>query len=104
MRPSTPRVSTGLDRWVAEDFAAIRGQRVGVIANPTSVDHRIQHIADHLREASGVTLGALFGPEHGIRADVQDMVGVASGNDSWIPGSRSIRSMARNVRELDAHV
>ncbi len=54
----------------------LKGLRVGVIANPTSVDARMVHIADHLRAAQGVTLAALFGPEHGIRADAQDMIGV----------------------------
>jgi uncharacterized protein YbbC (DUF1343 family) len=53
-----------------------------VIANPTSVDHRMHHIADLLHRASGIRLIALFGPEHGARADVQDMVGVGLATDS----------------------
>ena len=57
------------------------GWGVGVIANPTSVDSRIVHIIDLLRVADDVTLSALFGPEHGIRANAQDMVGVASDLD-----------------------
>ena len=78
----TSRVSTGLDAWVAGRFAALKGLRVGVIANPTSVDSRMVHIADHLREAEGVALAALFGPEHGIRADAQDMIDVSSALDA----------------------
>ncbi|WP_435010421.1 exo-beta-N-acetylmuramidase NamZ family protein [Tundrisphaera lichenicola] len=77
-----PRVETGLDRWVGEGFAALRGLRVGLIANPTSGDHRLRHAVDLLRDAPEVTLAALFGPEHGIRAEAQDMIGVASGVDS----------------------
>ena len=76
------RVATGLDAWAADRFRALKGLQVGVIANPTSVDSRMIHVADHLRDADGVTLAALFGPEHGIRADVQDMVGISSGLDS----------------------
>jgi uncharacterized protein YbbC (DUF1343 family) len=111
MRYSSPRVSTGLDRWVAEDFASIRGQRLGVIANPTSVDHRIRHIADHLRQASGVNLSALFGPEHGIRADAQDMIGVTSSVDSrtnvpvhtlYGPSVESLTPTAEQLDGLDA--
>jgi uncharacterized protein YbbC (DUF1343 family) len=75
------RVATGLDVWVTERFSTLKGLRVGVIANPTSVDLRMVHIADHLRFAEGVTLAALFGPEHGLRADAQDMIGVNSGLD-----------------------
>jgi len=74
----TARVSTGLDACVADRFAAFRGLRVGVICNPTSADRSVRHVADHLRAAADVTLAALFGPEHGIRADAQDMIGVTS--------------------------
>ena len=76
-----PRVKTGLDVLVAHRFAELKGLRVGVIANPTSVDSQIVPIVDHLRVADGVTLAALFGPEHGIRADAQDMIGVNSDLD-----------------------
>ncbi len=75
------RVSTGLDAWVEGRFDALRGLRVGVIANQSTVDRRLVHIADHLRAAPGVTLAALFGPEHGIRGDAQDMIGVAADLD-----------------------
>jgi uncharacterized protein YbbC (DUF1343 family) len=76
-----PRVATGLDILAAEQFARLKGRRVGVIANPTSVDSRLRHLVDLIAEAPGVTLAALFGPEHGIRAEAQDLIGVASGVD-----------------------
>ncbi len=76
------RVDTGLDVWVGARFADLKGLRVGAIANPTSVDARMVHLADLLVAAEGITLQALFGPEHGLRADAQDMVGVNSGLDS----------------------
>ncbi len=71
-----PRVATGLDRWSADRFGAIRGARVGLIANPTAVDASLRHAADLIGATAGVTLAALFGPEHGIRGDAQDMIGV----------------------------
>lgn len=72
----TAKVRTGLDVWAAEGFRALRGKRVGAIVNPTSVDARFRHLADLLSEAEGVTLAALFGPEHGIRGEAQYMVAV----------------------------
>jgi uncharacterized protein YbbC (DUF1343 family) len=36
------------------------------------VDHELNHSADVLRELKGVKLTTLFGPQHGIRGDVQD--------------------------------
>lgn len=69
-------VKTGLDVWSAADFAPLRGMKVGAIVNPTSVDGRFRHLADLLSAAPGVTLAALFGPEHGIRGEAQYMVPV----------------------------
>jgi uncharacterized protein YbbC (DUF1343 family) len=50
----------------------LRGLRVGVVCNHASVDRGFHHIVDRLSEAEGVTLGAIFGPQHGFRSDVQD--------------------------------
>ncbi len=75
------RVATGLDQMVASGFKAWKGRRVGLIANPTSVDARLRHLADLLHATPNVHLMALFGPEHGIRADAQDMIGVDSHDD-----------------------
>ena len=66
----------GIDVQVAERFAALQGKRVGAIVNPTSVDQRFVHLIDLLHDAPGVTLGALFGPEHGVRGEAQYMVAV----------------------------
>lgn len=68
---------TGLEVAVGNGFAALRGLRVGAICNPTAVDRNFVHLADHLAAAEGVTLAALFGPEHGIRGTAQDMIHVA---------------------------
>ena len=59
----------------------LRGKRVGIVANPASIDHEFVHIVDRLGD-SGVTLAALFGPQHGFHADVQDnMIETPHGRD-----------------------
>ncbi len=70
-------VQSGLEVLSSRGFAPLRGLRVGAVCNPTAVDRDFRHLADLLRAAPGVTLAALFGPEHGIRGDAQDMIGVA---------------------------
>jgi len=75
------RVKTGLDVWVEQGFSALKGRRVGAIVNPTSVDSRFHHLADLLVKTPGVTLAALFGPEHGIRGEAQYMVAVDEARD-----------------------
>jgi uncharacterized protein YbbC (DUF1343 family) len=64
------------------DSRRLRGSRVGVVCNPASVDGRFRHIADRLAAAEGVTLAAIFGPQHGFRSDVQDnMIETPHGRD-----------------------
>src|SRR5216110_3220084 len=57
----------------------LRGLRVGAILNPTSVTKDLRHLADVLHEAG--VLGALFGPEHGVRGDVQYLIDVPDARD-----------------------
>jgi uncharacterized protein YbbC (DUF1343 family) len=54
------------------ESGALRGQRVGLISNPASVDHRLLHIVDLMLADRAIDLVALFGPQHGFRSDVQD--------------------------------
>jgi uncharacterized protein YbbC (DUF1343 family) len=75
-------VKTGLDVWAAQGFRALRGQRVGAIVNPTSVDAGFHHLADLLVAADDVSLCALFGPEHGVRGEAQYMEAVGQGVDA----------------------
>jgi uncharacterized protein YbbC (DUF1343 family) len=67
---SAAAVRLGSDVLVSS--GRLRGLRAGVVCNHASVDHRFQHIVDRLGAADGVTLGAIFGPQHGFRSDVQD--------------------------------
>jgi uncharacterized protein YbbC (DUF1343 family) len=62
------RVLTGLDVLEADGFQPLRGLRVGVITNRTGADARGRSIVDLLAEAPGVTLAAVFTPEHGFGA------------------------------------
>ncbi|HEX3149938.1 MAG TPA: DUF1343 domain-containing protein [Gemmataceae bacterium] len=72
-----PLVQTGLDLLSLDEFAPLRGQRVGLVANPAAIDGRLRHAADLLINTPQIRLTALFGPEHGFGGDVQDLTGVA---------------------------
>jgi uncharacterized protein YbbC (DUF1343 family) len=76
MRSPFPRVRTGLDVLVSRGFDALRGLRVGLVANAASVDCQFRHAADLLSQAPGVQLAALFGPEHGLFGQAQDLIAV----------------------------
>ena len=45
---------------------------MGIVSNPASIDGAYQHVVDAVLASPGVTVGAIFGPQHGFRSDVQD--------------------------------
>jgi uncharacterized protein YbbC (DUF1343 family) len=59
------KVSTGIDVLAAEQFARLRGKRVGLITNHTGITQDGRRNVDVMVEA-GVNLTAIFSPEHGI--------------------------------------
>ncbi len=75
-------MQTGLERLLEKPNRWLRNARVGLVANPTSVDRRLAHAVDLLNECEGVDLRLLFGPEHGIRGSAQDMIGVSDARDA----------------------
>ncbi len=70
-------VLTGLDVLLgsSELLGRLRGSRVGLLVNPTSVTTDLVHAVDALRAAE-VDIVRLFGPEHGVRGEAQDMEAV----------------------------
>lgn len=76
-----PAVRTGLDLFLADPPRALRGRRLGFIANPTTVTSDLLHGADALARSKRHRLTALFGPEHGVWADAQDLIEVGDSTD-----------------------
>jgi uncharacterized protein YbbC (DUF1343 family) len=66
------RTVLGLERLLEQRLDLVKGAKIGLICNQASVDHNLNHAADLLHEHPEVNLTALFGPQHGIRGDVQD--------------------------------
>lgn len=71
-------VITGLERALKGDTKALRGRRVGLIANPTTVTSERVHAVDRFAADPAIDLRRLFGPEHGLRGDAQDMIAVGT--------------------------
>jgi uncharacterized protein YbbC (DUF1343 family) len=94
-----PSVHTGLDVLAAEGFARLRGQRVGLVAHPASVDHRLRHAIELLAAAPGVHLHTVFGPEHGLLGEVQDLIGVRDDRDP-LSGLRAYSLYGDSVASL----
>ncbi len=106
----TAAVQTGLERLVADRAGLVQGRRIGLLANQASVSATLQHAIDLLQPAG---LVALFGPEHGLRGEAQDMESSASGrdNDSGLPvhslygcDAGSLRPAPESLADLDVVV
>jgi len=105
--PAPTRVRTGLDVMAAQDFAPLRGHRVGLITNHTGVDAQGRRGIDLLAAAQGVKLHAIFSPEHGITgtvdADVPHGRDPATGRPIWSlygPTRRPSEEMLRGITAI----
>ena len=78
---SEPVVKLGIDVMRARGFDILKGKRVGLITNPTGVSSNLEQTVDILHNAPGVKLVALFGPEHGVRGDIEGGKEVHGYND-----------------------
>ncbi|MHC9084147.1 exo-beta-N-acetylmuramidase NamZ family protein [Luteimonas sp. RIT-PG2_3] len=65
------RLKTGLDVLLDDGARLLHGKRVGLITNMTGVDRELRSTVDLLANHPDVHLVALFGPEHGVRGNVQ---------------------------------
>jgi uncharacterized protein YbbC (DUF1343 family) len=69
-----PSVRTGIDVLMRDGFALLAGAKVGLITNHTGLTREGHATADILHQADDVDLRAFFGPEHGIRGEVDEAV------------------------------
>jgi uncharacterized protein YbbC (DUF1343 family) len=101
------RVQTGLDRLLADSkrLQKLKGARVALLANPTSVTRELEHAIDALG-VRGIELLRLFGPEHGVRAEAQDMEVVEETRDpiSRIPTVSLYGSTYDSLRPAPQHL
>jgi uncharacterized protein YbbC (DUF1343 family) len=66
------QIKLGLETLLEDQVGKLKGARVGLVCNQASVNHQLHHAADLFHEHSQIDLRAFFGPQHGIRGDVQD--------------------------------
>jgi uncharacterized protein YbbC (DUF1343 family) len=78
-------VLNGIDVLVREDFAPLRGLRVGLITNHSGRDRLGRQTIDLLHAAKDVQLVALFSPEHGIRGAADEKVGDTVDEKTQLP-------------------
>ncbi len=65
-------VRTGLE-ILLDDPRPIVGKRIGLVTNQSAVTSDLRHAVPLLHQGRGWKLVTLFGPEHGIWGEAQDM-------------------------------
>lgn len=107
--PAAPgSANNGIDVLANKRYEPIEGMRVGLITNHTGIDRMGNPTIDLLRSAPGVTLVALFSPEHGIRgtADekISDSVDARSGLPIYSLYGETRKPKPEQLANLDALV
>lgn len=78
-------VQTGIDVLQAGNFALLRGtaekKKIGLLTNQTGVDAQGRRTIDVLSHADGISLDAIFSPEHGVTGEL-DTTDVSNSKDA----------------------
>ena len=74
-------VRTGLEVLIHDDPSHIQGKNIGLVTNQSAVTSDLQHAVPLLSAGRGWKLTTLFGPEHGIWGEAQDMAHVEHSKD-----------------------
>ena len=95
--------ATGLDALLGGEesgmLARLKGARVGLLVNPTSVTRDYEHAIEAFGRA-GVKIVRLFGPEHGVRSEAQDMEAV-DGSIDPISGIDTVSLYGHTLESLE---
>src|SRR6266446_1271708 len=108
--PAIAQVTTfnGIDVLVEQNFAPLKGLRIGLITNHTGHDRWRNSTIDLLNNAAGVELKALFSPEHGVRGVMDE--GVDDGVDEltdlpiYSLYGATLKPKPEQLKDLDALV
>jgi uncharacterized protein YbbC (DUF1343 family) len=101
-------VDVGIDTLRARGFAPLRGARVGLITNDAARSRDGKTTKETLAHAEGVTLVALFSPEHGAAADREGAIGDGRDDATGVPVyslyGKTTRPVAATLEGIDTLV
>ncbi len=68
------QVQSALDIMVQEDFASLKGKKIGLISNHSALDRQSRNILDLMQASKNVQLVAVFAPEHGFYGKADEKI------------------------------
>jgi uncharacterized protein YbbC (DUF1343 family) len=97
---------TGIDVLRAQQYNALKGQRLGLVTNLSAIDAKGWRTLDRLRTAPGLDLRTIFTPEHGLNRDQEGRIDSGTDAASGLPlvslyGKR-LRPTPEMLRGLDS--
>jgi uncharacterized protein YbbC (DUF1343 family)/CubicO group peptidase (beta-lactamase class C family) len=107
-RPARRNTLEGIDVLEKENFAPLKGMRIGLVTNHTGHDRQRNSTIDLLKNAPGVELKSLFSPEHGIRGEEDERVADTTDQKTVLPVyslyGTDFKPKAQQLKDLDALV
>jgi uncharacterized protein YbbC (DUF1343 family) len=103
-------IMLGIDVLEADNFAAVRGKRIGLLTHPAGVNRRGVSTIDVLRRAKQTKLMALFAPEHGLygtekaSTNIADTIDRRTGLPVYSLHGQNRKPTKAQLKELDALV
>lgn len=94
------RLQVGLEVLRAQRYAQLAGQRVGLVTHQAAVTAEGFTAVELFASAPGLTLAKLFGPEHGLSGEAQDLEGVPARHDPQAPGVPAFSLYGDTVESL----
>lgn len=98
----------GIDVLVKQNFAPLKGKRIGLITNHTGQNRERHPTIDLLKNAPDVMLVKLFSPEHGIRGALDEKVDDSRDEKTGLPVfslyGKTRKPTAEQLKDLDALV
>lgn len=74
---------SGLDVLLTNERRLLQGKRIGLVTHAAAVDRSLRSSIEAIASMPGVRLMRVFGPEHGVHGQAQDLIGVG---DDEAPG------------------
>jgi len=107
-RPVQLKTLNGIDVLVKENFAPLKGLRLGLVTNHTGEDRERNPTIDLLYNAPEVQLKALFSPEHGLRGVADEHLGDSVDEKTGLPiyslYGATTKPTPEQLQDLDALV
>ncbi|HXJ00695.1 MAG TPA: exo-beta-N-acetylmuramidase NamZ domain-containing protein [Micropepsaceae bacterium] len=96
------KLATGIDVLEEQEFAPLKGLRVGLLTNQTGRDSEGGRTVDVLAHAPDVHLAAIFSPEHGLNGDQNSKVESGTDEATGLPVYSLYGAVRRPTPEMMA--